>query len=500
MPRAPTLLLWISAIGLPCRAMAGATEDWNGYDFKPGDPHAHDGWASGDAQALSASLTWNDDAAAGDYAAIDTTAFTDNGLSWFVLANHVNGKADSSGSSQASISDADGGDTFWRDTCDDAYAISDADHLALCGAEVFFTQSGGLQHGHRTLIFFTDTETDLATLTRDDLTVSGLNTNTGTSTDSSDVANCAAIETWSDGLEASYGPIALVPHHPAAMLPMATNWACHSTHDLATEVYGMHGNSDIRLTTETPAGSLYDKLLTNTGASNASSTGTVNYWLYDYYLNASYPSGAPGSLQDDFLAIVGGTDSHRTRPGSVCLTSASELEKSWKYGGGITMAMIPQATTFSREALYDAFVARRTYATSGPHIPVLQTVWNSGGTTQLGTMGDVIDLGANTAVKFKFQVPASGATVWEDDVAEAWVVKPTGANTWSRAPMTEISPGVWTANLTVTADNDAGTDKTDDVRYVMIRLVGEDAHPSTGCEDGGSNDDEYVWTSPTWFK
>jgi hypothetical protein len=490
------LLLWMAALGLPARALAGATDGWNGYDFKPGDPHAHDGWASGDAEAQDASLSGNADTSAGEYAMIATSAFIDNGLSWFVFADHANGLA-----ARAAISDADGGDAFWRDTCDDAYAISDADHLALCGAEVFFTQANGAELGHRTLIFFDDDENDLAALTRDDLTVSGLNSNTTpTSTDSSDVADCAELQRWADDLDTTYGPIGLVPHHPAAVTPMATSWACHAAQDLAVEVYGEHGNSDIRLTHTSPPGALYDPLLTASGTSNANGTGTINYWLYGYYLNAAYPAAAPRSLQGEPLGIVAGTDGHRTRPGSVCLASSSELDQPWKYAGGITMAMIPQATTFSREALYDAFVGRRTYATSGPHIPVLQTVWNRSGSAQLGTMGDVVDLHADTIVKFKFVVPISGPTVWDDDVAEAWVVKPTGANTWKRVAMTEASPGLWTANVQVTADDDAGTDATDDVRYVMIRLVGEDAHPSTGCEDGGSNDDEYVWTSPTWFE
>jgi hypothetical protein len=39
--------------------------------------------------------------------------------------------------------------------------------------------------------------------------------------------------------------------------------------------------------------------------------------------------------------------------------------------------------------------------------------------------------------------------------------------------------------------------------YVEVQIDGAaynaEMYPEEGCPDGGTDDDEYVWSSPTWF-
>ena len=79
--------------------------------------------------------------------------------------------------------------------------------------------------------------------------------------------------------------------------------------------------------------------------------------------------GFGSSVQDALarglrLGFVGGTDSHRARPGSA-RTNLSGLDADDFLGGGLTCVLAPELT---REALFDALRTRRSYATTSVRI------------------------------------------------------------------------------------------------------------------------------------
>src|SRR5262249_30028684 len=155
-----------------------------------------------------------------------------------------------------------------------------------------------------------------------------------------------------------FGPMLLLPHHPALQSPMATDWSCYDAHfSPSVEVYSEHGSSEGGGSTFDPPWSTYVQ------------SGSVD-WALD-------PEGP-----DLELGFFGGTDSHDTKPGSVCDRDLMQLQ--FPYGGGLTVAVLPDGQRFDRAAIHDALVTRHTYETSGPLMPVVAT-YGSGG-ARLGGM------------------------------------------------------------------------------------------------------------------
>ena len=68
------------------------------------------------------------------------------------------------------------------------------------------------------------------------------------------------------------------------------------------------------------------------------------------------------------------------------LTCALDTEHSHHpYGAGLTAVVLPQGVPLTRTAIYEALIERRTYATSGPLLPVSVRYSTVG--AQVGTLG-----------------------------------------------------------------------------------------------------------------
>lgn len=439
---------------------AHAADTFGSFKFYYGDMHAHTG-ASNDGCSSDFGPTANRRTACGAFADVDDIAIA-NGLDWVVFSDHTNGNK--------AISDAAGGDGYWRDTVDKAFAVSTSTFLAFPGAEIAVTVSpGSVTKGHKTLVFF-GSETELTSVTRNDASPTG--------TTSTDVSGCNIINTWMGGLNTSYGPSLLFPHHIGATSPMATVWGCmQTTYEVGVETYSHWGGSRTWQSTSLPW-SDYDPIKYADGTTKTTKSGVLQFGLY------TQPTYRVG--------ILSGTDNHDTEPGKVCKASATTNPK---YMGGVTVAMLDETATFDRDTMYEAFLDGRVYMTTGPHIPIKMTVWDSTGTTELGKLGNEIDIPGSTSVMVKIEVPtgSGGGTNWADDVASVEIIQ-KGATNVAETPttLTETSPGsgVYTGIITGvpagTASGDAG------YAYFLMTLTGTDAHPS-GCYDEWSttpNDNE----------
>jgi hypothetical protein len=390
-----------------------------GHSFWPGDPHAHTG-RSGDGEAAGS--------ACADCGALDDvfTYARDVGLSWVALTDHVNG--------YPAMSAADFATELADVTSTDAI-------LTIPAAEVWFTGPTG-ELGHKTLLLFGD---DLSTLTLDDVRPSG---------GSMEVASCDAIWSWADTLAAKAGPILLVPHHPAGVQPMPTDWTCADEgYQPVVEIYSEQGNA-LGDTTD------FDPPWSGTVA-----RGTVHHALD--------PDGL--ALKMGFLA---GTDEHDTLPGEVC--GPDRVRTDQPYGGGLTMVVLPEGQALTRSAILDAMRARSVYATSGPAVP-MDVSWEGDGAV-LGGLGEDITVPTGTDLVMRVSVPPE----WAGAVVSVEGVGPLG-----REAATDEGDGSW--SLTIASDTAPAW------IYPAIRLDGDAIYGNAGCDDGGSGTDEWVWGSPSWL-
>ena len=409
-------------------ALAHAAETFEGFRFYVGDPHVHTG-LSHDGGSADLHDCSND---CGDFAAVFDTARA-NGLDWLVMADHVNG------SPASSVNE-------FRYGLAAALAADDPESglVVVPGAEVFFL--AGVDHplGHKTLLLFGDNR-QLATLQERDVQPTGGVTDV--------IADCAAIAPWMGALTARFGPALLIPHHPAMSRPMPTDWSCHyDAYEPAVEVYSQHGNSlDLDPSWDV-------------GWAGVSESGTVTAALApDRY-----------GLRLGFMA---GTDSHDTRPGSVCGLDGQHPEMP--YGGGLTLAVADEPDPFDRTALRDIIIARHTWATTGTTIPAV--VEYRAGEAMVGGVGDPLDVGVDAALSVEVRVPAewTDAVVAVDAVGDAreWGMT-RSENGWS----VPIEPGERPVYV-----------------YVRITVDGALLYGEAGCTDGGGDALEYEWSSPSWL-
>ncbi|GDX80366.1 hypothetical protein LBMAG42_21770 [Deltaproteobacteria bacterium] len=409
-----------------------------------GDPHVHTGVS--------------EDGCSADLGEIDAScnAFSDivdfavgQGLTWFVLTDHVNGEK---------FRTAAGAEDDWRRTVDAALSASGV--LVLPGAEVFLeTASDPL--GHRSVFFFADALPGLQRVT------------VGPSGVSSYVDSCAAVQAWTRDLEARFGPVLLVPHHPAAPSPMPTDWDCLTENDAAVEVYSQWGNS-LRVGSAAQPWASYDAMVGDAGSRDPAA-GTVYQALT--------------KRRDHPLGFMAGTDHHDTTPGAVC-TPWSES----KYGGGLTGVALPEGVPLSRASLFEAIKARHTYATTGPRVPVEVAVFDASG-AYVGGMGDLVD----RTGRITFRVTVDSPEVWDDELRGVTTILPVGGDpeTDVRRALVRVAPGVFEGVVDV-----PGGASTHIPVYVELLLDGPNAHPP-GCVDEPVGQaveaTERVWTSPTWF-
>lgn len=404
---------------------ARAADHFEGAGWYYGELHVHTG-ISGDAGSADIPGTCVDDC--GEHATVYSDARA-IGLDFAAVTDHVNG-------SKSATPEGFAADVAL------AREAHDPDHgfLTLVAGEVWFAGAES-DIGHKNLYLFGD-DAVVGGVTLDELHPRG----------ASDPASCEDIATWAAQLEAAYGPVLLIPHHPAANLPMPTDWSCHDPdHEVAVEVYSEHGDS-------MGDGTGYDPLW-----SGEASAGTV--------LSGIDPAGY--ALK---LGFLGGTDKHNSRPADVC---AKDTQRpGHPYGGGITIVPVPEGEPFTRASLYAAIVGHRTFASSGPRLPVALR-YSTGGVV-LGTVGDALGVPAEQDLEVEVTVPQELAR---------FVVGGTLRSVDRVIPLMPLGHGAWGTEVS-TGERGAWV-------YVTMEVDGAAWYGADGCDDGGDTR-EFVWSSPSW--
>lgn len=313
--------------------------------------------------------------------------------------------------------------------------------VVVPGAEVWFTFDGA-QVGHKNVMFFGPDE-ELRALSMTDLQPSG-------SVDD-DVGNCDALADWIGYLAGTFGDVLLIPHHMAIDVPMVTDWTCHQPeYEVAAEVYSGWGNM-----LGDPTG--YDPPLTPIFDANTMFT-------------ALDPDGL--GLKMGFL---GGSDYHGSIPGERCKIGGDHAST-----GGLSVVILEEGVPLTRQSLHDAIVARHTIASSGPKVPVL-VEYRVGGDV-VGRVGDDIELERGETLAITLRTNKRSA----EAARGAFVVTPDGMT-----PMEQPGTQRWTATIP--------SGEAPAWFYVAIQWDGVAMYAEDFCDDGGSDDDEWAWTSPSWI-
>lgn len=424
---------WFGMLGLVGTGLA--SESFEGMVYYVGDLHAHTG-VSGDAATAADGTCWG---ACGDQADIITTAKA-NGMDFVAFTDHTNGSpttafpygtAEEYAELLATVLAADQPGSF----------------VTIPAAEVWFRYTGSTNLGHKNLLMFGDTAV-LADFEAEDTWPTGV-------VNYESIDDCAEIDAWMDGLEGEFGPTLLLPHHTSATVPMATDLSCIAEgYEVALEVYSVHGSY------------LYGSPAYDPPTKGITPASAIE--------NAIDPAG--WGLRVGFWA---GTDRHDTLPGEVCLYD--QYKSQHQYGGGLTIAVLDPAETFERKALYYALLERRTYATSGPMIPVA-LAWEVSG-QEKGGLGVDLELAEGNYLDVDVRVPIDAASA----ILGVDVVGPDGF----REALGDVGQGVWQGSL----------DLSNEPSYLYVEaLVDGDAWwGMSGCTDGGDTADEYLWLSPSWI-
>ena len=302
-------------------------------------------------------------------------------------------------------------------------------------------------YGHKNLYVFENDDTKLESLTFEELTAYG-----------SLKDDCSIYGFMNAArLNAEIGPTLEFAHHPAAQAVATTDWSCHNqAFEPVVEIYSGWGNS-----LEDAAD--YDPVRLDDDASSldvSSRDGTVHEALESFGLTVGF---------------VAGTDLHDTRPGMTC----GRAHRS-SYGGGLTMVVLDEGAPFRRSAIYDELVARRTLATSGPRMPVL-VEW---------TMRD----GTEHSIGEQLRIPTVGGTELAVHVPPSWesyVVEVNAIGYSTEIALSEGTAGNWSVSIPNAT--------MPDWLYVSVEIDGAALYGEGVCDDGGDDDREFVWSSPTWF-
>jgi len=408
-------------------APVSAAAFFEGWGFYLGDPHAHTG-ASLDGGSSDLGIY------EGDFGSVAKLAQTaqDNGLDWLVITDHVNGSFTApSGDFQLVLQrvleahDPDGG------------------FVTVPGAELTFSLTdGGL--GHKNLYLFA-TNQELQGFTLTDAQLDG---------GAQVIADCQEIWDWVAEVDAQWGPALLLAHHPAFAANIGTEWDCHADAapwSPAVEIYSRHGSS-LGVEVWDPLWDQADALRSGEGALD--------------------PYGP-----DLLLGFMAGTDSHDTAPGATCAQDRRLTHHP--YGGGLTILVLPESESFDRPAIHEAITQRRSYATSGPLVPVV-VEYRSGG-EELGGMGEILSIPPGEGLLAELRLPA---------VTDPFVV----------AVQLRTRGGHWTATRLEAGSYQAVIPAQETPRYLYpLVILDGDAYYEQTCDDGGEDAQEYVWLSPTWF-
>ena len=413
---------------------AQAREVFAGTAWYRGDLHAHTSYSTDGASAEQGDCL-------GECGPIDTVFATAraNGLDFVAITDHLNGSSEIERPQVAPAEFA----AWWA-------LIQGGDDTAggfvvIPAGEVYFATATA-PFGHKTLLFFGPADL-LAGFTYAEAWPTGV-------VDYDTLDDCAQIDGWLEGLQAAYGDVLALPHHPMATRPMPTDWGCHTERwEPAVEVYSRHGTS---LDPLDP----YDPL-----QQGITSEGAVAVAL------------DPAGYGYD-LGFVAGTDRHDTRPGEVCALDQSLASPS-QYGGGLTLVALPEGADFDRAAIHDAIVAHHTVASSGPAIPLSVSFTAEG--RGLGGLGDRLTVPEGSALTVRVAVPDSAAPA----VLGMDLIGPSGP----LVPLVAEGGGVWEARV--------GVGAVDTWVYVDVRVDGDVWWGPGACEDGGADALEHLWASPS---
>lgn len=410
---------------------AHAVEDFYGMSYYFGDLHAHTG---GSSDGASNDLRDCRTRTCGRYQDLVEIARDDNGLDFVGVVDHSNGIM--SGADDADFATVF---SFVNAANDEAGGF-----ITIPGAEVHFA-SATTEFGHKSLLLFGD-EATVATAAITDFQPAGAETGY--------IADCAAIGTFFDTVEASFGETLMLPHHPAADRPMPTDWSCFDErYEPAVELYSEHGNSLDE--------SGYDPLW---GGYVSAGTVTAGIDPDQYGLR---------------FGFFGGSDNHDTHPGQVC--GLDSVRTSQPFSGAITIAMMETTETFNRGAIHDAIAERRTYASTGPQLPIAVEYTQRGAV--IAGMGDEIDFSGPSILTGRVRMPSA---------YEAAILAVTFVGPDSAVAATEVNPGIWRAQFTAAT--------VQEYYYVDVEVDGDLWWIAIGgCEDGGGDTIEHVWGTPTWF-
>ncbi len=410
-----------------------ASDNFAGFDFYVGDPHGHTGVSEDGGSSDDPPGGCRGDCAA--FADVFDTARA-NGLDWVALSEHVNGGNAATYDNFTMLHEA-------------VLAANDpaSGFVTVPAGEVWFTLSSTHVLGHKNLLMFGDNST-LASMDLYDFRHGGTS---GTIT----VASCDDIWSWMSDLSATWGDALLIPHHPALVRPMPTDWDCQdATWSPAVEVYSEHGNSMDKDTAYDPP------------------------WSGEYSAGTVEAAISPDEygLQ---LGFMGGTDKHDTRPGGVCNLDTEHTQHP--FGGGLTIIYQDEGLSFDRPELYDAIVAHHSYASTGLPVPLVID-WSSGGAV-LGGLGDGLTYAFGAGLDVAVSVPAA----WADIVTDVVLIGP-GDQRWS---LIDGGTGEWTGHL--------GSSNVPDFVFAQVELDGSLYYAAGECDDGGDDQTEYLWASPSWL-
>ncbi len=418
-----------------------APREHGGALYYFGDLHVHTGLSfDGTASDVGAGCDGND---CGAVATVVEDARTVFDLDFVSLTDHGNGwpavvDEDAWAALQQQLLEAD---------------AAHEDFVGIIGVEVFRWKTDGTLRDHRNVYLFGDDD-QLQGLSLDELA--------GDEGAPFVSDQCGQLWDWLDDLVSRRGDALLIPHHPAVDPPASTDWTCQDPrYNPVVENYSQHGNSQIES---------YDGSFDAPGSAERPG-GTVE--------RALDPAG-----YGIRIGIIGGTDSHDTRPGSVCDRDPKFMAHEVDYGGGLTVVILDADETFDRRAIYDALVARRTMSTSGPRIPVGFRAVVDG--EVVATIGQEVEADPDRQVVIEVDVPEEDGALVEQVLLRA----PVG----QRFEMEREDDGVWRLPLTLPAD--ATT-----VVYPEVVVDGATYWAARGvdCDDGGEDQRELLWTSPIWL-
>ncbi len=415
-----------------------ASESFDGRTFYLGDLHVHTGSSGDGCSTDHGNICDKDTEGAGSTEDLFTNAIANN-LDFLAVTDHINGPHELS-----SIRDFY---TVFQQVLDGHDPANG--FLTIPAVELAFLYADGSPLGHRNLYMFAGNEV-LEDFWLPEAQYNG---------QQSEIGSCDEVWLYMDKMTEKYGPSLLLPHHTTAKKLMQGDWGCsHEEYAPAVEVYSEHGNS-MRLH---PA---YDALL-----------GDSSYQTWTSVHDALTPS------QFDLkLGFYAATDNHKTMPGGVCFNR-------FGYAGGLAVVVLDSSAEFDRMSIMDALVERRTYATSGPLLPVTATYFSGG--KIVGEMGDEITLTQHSDLQAVVKVPVELSAMITEVQLVGIVDAELDVPIWFELPMETHEDGVFVYDF---------ADGIPALFYPMLVVDGEAWWGANGCDDGGKDDSERIWLSPVWI-